>query len=393
LVQSLKEFPEMKRSMISTVDGVSRRIGLGVAAMLTALAGLLAGCDQPAVGAPEKNLVRVVTVDSLNHLQPAGEAAYLALVRAEKETDLAFKVGGIIDRLGPDADTDWDEGTPVKAGAVLAELKQGDFTNALNSARAHADLSVTEVERCRKLRVTDAVSQQEMDVAEANARTARAQWDEAEQNLRDSRLVASLDGVVLQRYVNAHATVGAGQRVLRFADTSVMSVELGLPDRLITRLKPGDTVDVVVSALEGRPPFRGRVSEVGVAANPADRLFRIVIKVPNPDGQLRSGMTARINLGEAATVVTNAVSIPLSALVTAAVDGTRSGTNSAPLAVFVVKDGKASERLVKTGDILDSSIVVTEGLQAGDQVVTSGASFLHDGAPVEVVADQPAARP
>jgi multidrug efflux pump subunit AcrA (membrane-fusion protein) len=80
-------------------------------------------------------------------------------------------------------------------------------------------------------------------------------------------------------------------------------------------------------------------------------------------------------------------------LVTAAVDGTRSGTNSAPLAVFVVKDGKASERLVKTGDILDSSIVVTEGLQAGDQVVTSGASFLHDGAPVEVVADQPAARP
>ncbi len=382
----------MKRSLMLTSEGISRRAGGGVAALLTALTVLAAGCDKPPVVASEPNLVRVVTVDSLNHSQPAGEAGYLAQVRAEKETDLAFKVGGIIDRLGADADADWDEGTPVKAGVVLAELKQGDFTNALNSARAHADLAGTELERCRKLRLTDAVSQQELEVAEANARTAQAQLDEAEQNLRDSRLLAARDGVVLQRYVNIHATVGAGQRVLRFADTSVMSVELGLPDRLVTRLTPGDTVDVVVSALEGRGPFRGRVSEVGVAANAGDRLFRVVIKVPNADGQLRSGMTARINLGAASATATNAITIPLSALVTAPAGGAP-GAATVPLAVFVVKDGKARERLVKTGDILDSSIVVTEGLAAGDQVVTAGASFLYDGAPVQVVAGNPAARP
>jgi hypothetical protein len=53
------------------------------------------------------------------------------MVRAEKETDLSFKVGGIIELIGPAEGTDWDEGTPVRAGAVLAELKQADFVASM----------------------------------------------------------------------------------------------------------------------------------------------------------------------------------------------------------------------------------------------------------------------
>jgi multidrug efflux pump subunit AcrA (membrane-fusion protein) len=59
-------------------------------------------------------------------------------------------------------------------------------------------------------------------------------------------------------------------------------------------------------------------------------------------------------------------------------------TDPAQLGVFVVQDGKATKRVVKTSDILNSSILVTEGLRAGEQIVTAGASFLYDGAPVEV---------
>jgi RND family efflux transporter MFP subunit len=131
-----------------------------------------------------------------------------------------------------------------------------------------------------------------------------------------------------------------------------------------------------VSGLEGMPAFKGRVSEVGVAASGEGRLFRVVVKVPNPDGLLRSGMTARIHVSDAAGVKPGTVVVPLSALVTFP-PGTQVG-------VFVVQDGKAVKRLVKTGDILNSSILITEGLRAGEQVVTSGAAFLHDGAPIIV---------
>jgi RND family efflux transporter MFP subunit len=355
--------------------------------LLASLASALVGCAKPSAPVLERTLVRAASAESMDNVPVEGEASYFALVRAENDTDLSFKVGGIIEQIGPVPGTDWDEGASVKAGTLLAELKQADFTNVLTSARAHAELAGKVLERLRKLRATDAISQQELDVTEANWRTAKAQLDQAKQNLKDSRLVAPIDGVVLARYVNSRVTAGAGQRVLRLADTSTMSVELGLPDRLVCHLAPGDTAEVEVTALEGRPPLRGRVSEVGVAASSEGRLFRVVIKVPNSEGLLRSGMTARIRIGAKPVAKAGTVCVPLSALVTmAAAKG--AGDHALPsLAVFVVRDGKAVQRPVKTGDILQSSILVTDGLQPGEQVVTAGASFLYDGAPVEVASD------
>lgn len=352
--------------------------------LLLCVALAFSGCEKPAPKAPEKSLVRTAVVQPLDNVRSDGEASYLAAVKFDQETDLSFKVGGILVVIGPNTEKDWDEATPVKAGTVLAELKQADFTNALNTARAQADLASKTVERFRKLRETDAISQQELDVTEAAWRTAQAALDQAEHNLRDSRLVADKHGVILKRHINRGVTVAPGQPVLRFADTGLMSVELGLPDRLIGKLTPGKEIPVEVSALEGLPPFMGRISEVGVAASSEGRLFRVVIKVKNPDGLLRSGMTARIRVGDASTAKPGTVCIPLSALVTLVSDGSSQAGRQTQLGVFVVQDGKAVKRAVKTGDILKSSILVTEGLQAGEQVVTSGASFLYDGAPIEV---------
>lgn len=356
----------------------------GGTAMLLCVALAFTGCSKPIAKAPEKSLVRTAIVQSMGNGRSNGEASYLAAVRFDHETDLNFKVGGIVVAIGPAANTDWDEGTPVKSGTVLAELKESDFKNALDMARAKAELADKTRDRFRKLRATDAISQQELDVVEAEWRTAQAGLDQAEHNLRDSRLVAEKNGVILARYINRGVTVSPGQRVLRFADTSLMSVELGLPDRLVGKFKPGQEIDVEISALEGLPPFRGRISEVGVAASGEGRLFRVVIKVPNPDGLLRSGMTARIRVGDAPAAASGTVCIPLSALVTHVSDGGSQVNAQTQLGVFVVQNGKAVKRAVKTGDIFGSSILITEGLRVGEQVVTSGASFLYDGAPIVV---------
>jgi|GEM_PF-552777 len=353
--------------------------------VLLGMAAILCGCNKPVETKPEKTLVRTVAVAPADPAMFLGKASYIALVKAEDETDLGFKVGGIIYSIGPEFDKEWDEGTPVKAGTVLAELKQSDFTNALASARAHAELAQKVFERFSKLRLKDAISQQELDVTEANWRTAKAQLDQAEQNLKDSHILAPSDGAVLARYVNSDATIAAGQRILRFAKNSLMSVELGLPDSLIHCVSTNDIVNVEISALEGHPPFQGRVTEVGIAASPETRLYRVVIKVPNPDGILRSGMTARIQIGDKATISPGFVTIPLSALITVSAKG--STTNAIDLAVYVVQNGKATRRIVRTADIVNSSILVSDGLKTGEQVVIGGTSFLYDGAPVDVVQD------
>src|SRR5260370_13654816 len=94
-----------------------------------------------------------------------------------------------------------------------------------------------------------------------------------------------------------------------------MSVELGVPDRLVSLFSVNKEIDVDISALAGRPPFRGRISEVGVAASNAGRLYRVVITVPNPDGLIKSGMTATVKAASVAAAAAGAGSGFLLALI------------------------------------------------------------------------------
>ena len=371
--------------------------------IVTGLIAPAGGCAKAPGVQPQVMAVQTARAESVENLRPGTEPGYIAIVRAEKETDLSFKVGGILDVIGRGPGQDWEEGSVVNAGTNLASLKQSTFTNALNSAQAQADLSTKVRERFLKLRESDAISVQEMEVTEANWLTAQAHLAQAKQDLEDSQLRASTNGAVLARYVNSGATVVAGQRVLRFADISTMSVELGVPDRMVNRFWPGKKLNVEISALEGHEPFPGRVSEVGVAASQDSRLFRVVIKVQNDEGLIKSGMTATVRVEDLLRFAPGEVRVPLSALVTGSAHigsdarganpksetrtGSAAGSADRPqqLAVFVVENGKAVLRPVKTGDILNSSIIVTKGLRAGEEVVTKGASFLYDGAPVEVL--------
>jgi multidrug efflux pump subunit AcrA (membrane-fusion protein) len=125
---------------------------------------LLVGCGRHPAQKPQTMAVQTARVESMETLRPGAEASYIAILRAENETDLSLKIGGILDVIGPASGRDWDEGTPVKAGAVLASLKQSDFANGLSSARANAELTTKVRARFRKLRDSDAISQQEMDV-------------------------------------------------------------------------------------------------------------------------------------------------------------------------------------------------------------------------------------
>ena len=346
----------------------------------------LASCKEATPPAPpQKFVVTTAAVEPADARLFAGSAPeYIALVKANDETDLSFNVGGIVELIGPHAHSDWDEGVLVKAGEVLARLQQTDFRTALATAKANAELAASTYERYRKLLKSDAVSEQETDKAKADAASAAAKLQQAEQDLRNSELRAQKASVVLKRYINSGETVGAGKPVLRLGDLNLMSVELGVPDRVVNAFSVGKEIDVQISAFPGSPPFRGRISEVGVAAGQEGRLYRVVIKVPNHDRLLRSGMTATIRVEEGGRFKPGGVVIPLSALVTFTPEARGGVAQGTRLAVFVVKGNKAEQRPITTGQIVRSSIIVSEGLKPGEEVVTGGASFLYDGAPVVV---------
>ncbi len=347
-----------------------------------AVLGLLtSGCHRPPSEPPHR-VVLVEEARRLRDLPLERVQTYLGVIRGENETDLSFKVGGILELIGPAPGRSWGEGDRVERDQILARLVQVDFAAERDSAAARLELARSRFQRAEQLLRDQAISPQEFDVIKAARDEAEAAFERARQALLDSTLRAPFAGHVLARLASPGETVLPGRPVLRVADLNTVSVELGVPDRLVAQIQPGQRIPVLVNTLEGRR-FEGEVSEVGVAARESSRLFKVVLKVPNPGGELRPGMTASVSLREPPRFGPDAVLVRLSALVGRA-QSVGPAPDTPPLAVFVVDDqGVARERPVRTDEIIRSSVVIIEGLRPGERVVVAGASQLQDGEPVE----------
>src|SRR5437588_826536 len=202
---------------------------------------------------------------------------------------------------------------------------------ALRSAQASLELAQANVQRMRSLRTQGAVSQQDLDAAETQARVAQAQVVQAQ---------AAYDSAKQSWNI---MTVGARQEDMQQGQAAQMAVD-GLPGRT----------------------FEGRVEEIRPAADVANRSFGVKVRVPNPKGALRPGMFAR---GAIVVGVRHGVlSIPEQAVLSA---------TSGPI-VFVARGGVAVRQIVTLGEHQNGSVEVTSGLADGDPVVVEGQDGLTD---------------
>ncbi|HVU25429.1 MAG TPA: efflux RND transporter periplasmic adaptor subunit [Opitutus sp.] len=345
-------------------------------AALVPLAG--PGCLRHADAPPPFN-VRTVAVQPPGALPRESGPAFLGVVRGDSETSLSFKVSGQLVRIGPaGGDADWNEGVAVPAGAELAQLDTANFVSSVASARARAELARATFARNSELYAAANLSVNDFESSRAQKETAEADLAQAEQALRDTTLRAPYGGVILSRAAKSGEFASAGKAVLKLGDFRRVSLEVGVPDTLLGEVAVGQRYPVRVAAFESEI-FEACVSEVGTAASDGSRLFRVVLKIDNASARLKSGMTASVRLGGAQPAPVAGILVPLSAIVSS------STVRNAP-AVFVVAGGNAArERTVRTADIVGSSILVTDGLAAGDQVVTLGAGQLFDGAAVAIV--------
>jgi multidrug efflux system membrane fusion protein len=166
----------------------------------------------------------------------------------------------------------------------------------------------------------------------------------------------------------------------RLGDVRTVRMAFGVPDTLVTQLKLGAVLPVQVDALPDEP-LEGRIREIGAAADPATRLYRVEVAVANPKLQLKAGMMGKVSVpGAQADFLLPAV--PASALL-------RSPSDPNAASVFVVEgepeNVRARLRTVRLGDFVDSRVTLLAGLNKGESVVTGGKQNLVDGSSIRVV--------
>jgi len=344
------------------------------------IAATVASCNEPAPSAPQVRPVRTVTVEQ----RAEGETVSLTgHVRARDQGSLAFRIDGRMTERSVNV------GDVLQAGQVVARLDPQNQENMLRSAQASltaAEAMLTEKRqafwRQQELLRTGWTPRARFDDAQAALQTAEAQVTSAQAQLRIAQdhlgytvLRADAAGSITATGAEAGEVVRAGQMIVQLAQEGGRDAVFDVPEVLI-RTAPRDPIVQITLGDDPRITATGRVREVAPQADPATRTFQVKIGITDPPEAMRLGstVTGRIQLAAPA-----GVQLPASAL-------TEAGGRPA-VWVFDPASGSVTLRSVDVTRYDPASVVISQGLQAGEVVVTAGSHVLRPGQKVRRLGD------
>jgi membrane fusion protein (multidrug efflux system) len=334
------------------------------------LSGPGAATGSPVAGAARAPAVEVAKVQTqllVDETQAVGS------LRSRQGVMLRPEVAGRVKQIF------FNDGQRVRKGQVLVQFE--DQLQQAQVSQARAELSIAEAnhKRNQELVGQNFISKRSLDESGAALEVARAKLSLADATLQRLKVLAPFDGIAGLKQINVGDYLKDGADMVNIEDLDAVLLDFRLPERFQAKIRAGQTAQLTVDALPGRP-FTAIVQAVDPLIEANGRSVGVRGCIDNRQQALRPGMFARVNAVFGSRE--NALVIPEEAVIP---QGGRS---------FVVKvvagekpDTLISERVaVKLGLRLPGKVEVLEGLAEGDTVVTAGHQRLQkDGTAVRVV--------
>ena len=285
------------------------------------------------------------------------------------------------DLPGTVAKINFESGKSVHAGDVLVELDTRQERAQLAAAEADRDLARITYGRQQQLVNQGVVARTEYDNAEAQQKSTDAKVGEIRATIERKTVHAPFSGILGIRQINLGQYLAAGQAIVSLQSLNPIYVNFGIPQQESNKVQIGRSLRITSDNLPGAQ-FTGRVTAVDSVINEATRNIQIQATLSNPQGKLRPGMFVQVDVGVGAS--RQVVTLPASAI------------NYAPYgdSVFVVTDLQdpqskktyrgVRQQFVKVEGSRGDQVAIISGLNAGDEVVSSGVFKLRNGAPVQV---------
>ncbi len=282
---------------------------------------------------------------------------------------------------GTVAEVKFPNGGVAKQGDVLMKLDASSEEAQLRTAEADLELARKDLERTRDLAVRKVVSKAELDSAESKFKQKEGSVDQMRSMITKKEVRAPFDGQLGIRQVNVGQMINAGQQVVPLQALEPMYVDFAIPQQRLPQLSTGLEVRVKSDAVEGRD-FVGKLTAINSTVDPVTRNVSLQATLENKDHALRPGMFAKVEVvlpEKDRTLV-----IPGSAV------------SYAPYgdSVFVIekkkdpKTGKESQMLrqafVRVGEARGDFVSITQGIKAGETVVSTGVFKLRNGMAVTI---------
>lgn len=338
---------------------------------------LVAGCggDIPpgrTETAPE--IIRGLGVMQVANAVLPGAERFVGTVESSDRSLIAARTDG---RVGSIAVR---EGDVVKAGQLLLTIVQNsagdrlaEAQGAQRSAAARAELAEKTMVRYQQLQAAEAVTPQELDrvaaeleMARQGLKSAQAALGQAATNQNLTRITAPFSGRVARREIEVGSTVLPGTPLLVLDRSGGTRVNLDVPESFVSRMRPGDTLEIEIPALA--KTFAGTVTQIEPASDPGSRSFQAKVDLADAAG-LTPGLFARAGRPRAGA---ESLLVPAAAIV---LRGQLSG-------VYVIENSILHFRLIKVGRQIGANFEVLSGLVDGETIVVSGVERARNGARV-----------
>ena len=288
-------------------------------------------------------------------------------VVAKETVELAFQVGGQVVAF-PIV-----EGASVPKGGLIAELDREPFQLALDQARTQQEQADRTLARLEQLQGTT-VSQVTVDDAKTQSQLAEIAVRDAERSLGLATLSAPFDALVAAKIIPNFSTLGAGTTVARLHDMSELRIEIEVPETLVQSAGADPDLELWAKFPSSDQRFELGIREFNAETSSVGQTFSITLGMAPPEDLV-------VLPGSSVTVIAvlkgqgARLEIPASALVMDAA-GKPHVMLFSPAGA---NEGQVTERRVEIEPAADGSVQVVSGLQAGDEIVASGATLLNDG--------------
>ena len=329
-------------------------------------------CNDKLIGL---SLLALIVNSMLLYAQPGLGAKPVAIVAAKAEVET---IGQTIEALGtlranetvqitasvtePVVAINFEDGQRVKAGDILVELDTAEELAELAEQQAILEEAELQTRRLTNLVEQRAASTAELDIQrrEANAAKARIQAIQARIKLR--RITAPFAGRVGLRNISLGALAQPQQPITTLIDDQRMKLDFDVPAVYLNTIKIGDRIEASSQAFTNQV-FVGEVSSINNVIDPATRTVTVRSIMPNINSQLQPGLLMQVRL---TYNLRDAIIIPEESVL----------INGSKHTVYQLDqvDGmtRVAAREISLGQRLRGYVEVTNGLQAGDEIVTQG---------------------
>ena len=297
------------------------------------------------------------------------ELTYYASLRAIRGVNVTTSLAGIVQTIY------FTPGEEVQPGTVLVQLNSDAEVAQLQSLQANENLAQTVYKRDKAQYAIKAISKATLDTDRANLKSLQAQVAQQAATAVKKTIMAPFAGRLGISAINPGQYLNAGDAIVSLQELDYIYADFYVPQQDLTKLQTGQVVNLTVDTFP-RKVFTGKITTINPVLDNTTRNVEVEATFPNPDNKLVSGMSGNV-------VVTIGAPQKFLTLPQAAITFNPYGN-----IVYVVKKTgdvlTASETFVTTGETRGDQIVILQGLNPGDVVVTSGQLKLKNGSTVEI---------